>query len=235
MTISSTTSRNDYTGSDAVLIYAYSFRIFSDTDLRVTVRKISTGVETTLTKTTDYTVSGVGSTSGGNATLVNAGQSWLNVDGTLSSAYKLTIRRVRPLTQQTDIRNQGTYFPEIQEDALDHGIMVAQQQQDGIDRSVKLPETLPASSFSAVLPATLPLYPGSAIIVNATGDGFSLGATAADIDRIAGKKTFAEFLASAAAQPTLTRLGYATDLKQVVFYNGGEGGGDPTYPGWTFF
>ena len=53
-TISSTTSRMDYTGNGAVDTYSYSYKIFANTDLLVTVRNTS-DVETTLTLTTDYT------------------------------------------------------------------------------------------------------------------------------------------------------------------------------------
>lgn len=227
MSIASTTSRNDYTGNGSASALPYTFRIFSDTDLRVTVRDINAGVETTLIKGTDYTVDGVGNSGGGNVNLVNSGQAWLSA-GKLATGYKATLRRVRPLTQTTDIRNQGDFFPEIHEDSFDHAVMIAQQHEDTIGRSIKLPETVPSTDFNPTLPATLGLFPGSSIIINATGNGFSLGATSVDIARIAGKDTYANFKAAAAAQPTLTRLGYATDLKQLVFYTSdvtvGDGG-----------
>jgi hypothetical protein len=150
MSIASTTSRNNYTGNGATSVYSYSFRIFAQTDLLVTVSDTS-GNETTLVLTTDYTVSGVGAVAGGAITLVSAGQAWLTA-GNLTTDYTLAIRRVRPLTQSADIRNQGDFYPEGHEDAFDHGIMVAQQQQDEIDRSVKVPETVDPGSFSAELP-----------------------------------------------------------------------------------
>jgi hypothetical protein len=141
MSIQSSTNRNDYTGSGSTDTYAYSFKIFADTDLVVTKRLISTGVETTLTLTTDYTVTGVGDTSGGSIVLVA---------GNLASTYHLTIRRVRPLTQTLDIRNQGDYFPERTEDAFDKAAMVDQQQQDELDRSSNLTETIAASRMASI-------------------------------------------------------------------------------------
>ena len=142
MTLSSATSRVSYTGNGAVDTYAYTFKIFSEDDLLVTVRDTN-GVETTLTIDTDYTVSGVGSVSGGNVVLVNSAQAWLDGDGDLKSSYVITIRRVRDLIQQTDIRNQGAFYPEIHEDQFDILTMQDQQQQDEIYRSVKLPEPTP--------------------------------------------------------------------------------------------
>lgn len=150
MAISSTSSRNDYTGTSSLSVYAYSFRILLNTHLLVTVRSPA-GVESTLTLTTDYTVSGVLAANGGNVTLVNASQAWLTA-GTLTTGWTLTIRRVLPLTQTTDIRNQGDFFPETHENEFDRHVMVAQQQQDEIDRSLTLPETEPGSAAATTLP-----------------------------------------------------------------------------------
>lgn len=131
MSISSLTNRNDYVGNNSTDEYDYTFRILSASDLRVTVRDTD-DIEDTLVLNTDYTVDGVGEEGGGTVTLTA---------GNLATGYALTIRRVRPLKQETDIRNQGPYFPETVEDAFDHTIMVAQQLQDQIDRCVKLQET----------------------------------------------------------------------------------------------
>jgi microcystin-dependent protein len=152
MTVTSTTARDDFVGNGATSVYSYNFRILANTDLLVTVADTS-NVETTLTLTTDYTVSGVGDDSGGNVTLVSAGQAWLDTDGDLLTDYALTIRRVRPVTQTTDIRTQGPYRPDVVEDSLDHGIMVAQQRQDEVDRCLKLPETEAGSAAATVIPA----------------------------------------------------------------------------------
>lgn len=179
-TISSTTSRMDYTGNGAVDTYPYSYKIFANTDLRVTV-KDTDDVETTLTLATDYTVTGVGRSSGGNVVLVNSAQDWLDGDGDLLSGYILTIRRVRPIKQLTDIRNQGAFYPEVHEDTFDSLVMIGQQQQDEIDRSMKLSETSDPDDFSTVMPSTLVGNPGASIIVNDTGDGFTDGPTAEDI------------------------------------------------------
>lgn len=197
-TVSSTSSRMDYTGNGAVDTYSYNFRIFANTDLLVTVRDTS-DVETTLTLTTDYTVTGVGSSSGGNVVLVNSAQAWLDGDGDLKSGYALTIRRVRPLTQLTDIRNQGNFYPETHEDTFDHLVMVDQQQQDELDRSMKLPETIDPSTFDTNLPADLVGNIGVSIIVNDAGDGFSAGPTADEITAAQTNATAAAASASAAA------------------------------------
>lgn len=217
MALTSTTNRNDYVGNGATSVYSYTFRIFVNTDLRVTVRNTANGTETQLILTTDYTVSGVGDVGGGSITLVNAGQAWLS-SGNLATGYELTIRRVRPLTQTTDIRNQGDFFPESHEDEFDRGVMVAQQQQDEIDRAVKLPETLTSADFDPKLPATI-AQADKTLITNSAGTGWALGASATvDVARMFTSGTDAELRALAAAAPTLQRWGWATDTRLLMFY-----------------
>lgn len=214
-TISSTTSRMDYTGNGAVDTYSYGYKIFANTDLLVTVRDTD-DVETTLTLTTDYTVTGVGRTSG-NVVLVNSAQAWLDADGDLKSNYILTIRRVRPIKQLTDIRNQGAFYPETHENAFDHLVMIDQQQQDEIDRSMKLSETTDPADFDTMLPVDLIGNPGASIIVNATGDGFTSGPDADDISGAADSATAAAASAtSAASQVTLAAAQVTLAAGQVT-------------------
>jgi len=118
------------------------------TDVKVTVRLISTGVETTLVKDTDYSVDTVQA----EITLIDAGQAWL-ITGFLRSTYAMTLRRVRDVTQETDVRNQGDFFPEAHENAFDHEIMVAQQLTDELARSIHLPVTEAGSEALTTLPA----------------------------------------------------------------------------------
>lgn len=142
MSLGSATSRNNYTGDGATKVFDYTFKIFLSSDLLVTVKDTADpAVETTLTLNTDYTVSGVNEAGGGSITLVDSGQSWLDAGGDLLTNYVISIRRVVELTQGTDIRNQGDFFPEAHEDEFDRSRMIDQQQQDEIDRSVKFSET----------------------------------------------------------------------------------------------
>ena len=64
MTVLSSTNRNDYIGANSVGPFAYTFKIFADTDLVVTTRDLS-GNETTLVLNSDYTVTGAGVSTGG--------------------------------------------------------------------------------------------------------------------------------------------------------------------------
>lgn len=173
MTITSSVDRNDYIGNGATAIYPYGFKIFAETDLLVTKRDTA-NAETTLAINTDYTVSGVGVKSGGNVTLTA---------GSLPASYSLTIRRVRPLTQETDIRNQGDFYPEIHEDVFDGLVMIDQQQQEEIDRSLKIPETVTGISINLPVPEALKMFrwnSNGTALENVTPADISSSVTAVD-------------------------------------------------------
>lgn len=191
MALASTVSRWTYTGNNSVSVFDYTARIVAASDLVVTVRNISSGAETPLVITTDYTVTGVGNEAGGSITLVA---------GALSSAYKLVIRRVRPITQATRIRNQTEYYAETHENQFDIFIMVDQQQQDALDRSVALPETLISSDFDPTLPSDIVGKASALPILNDAGDGWALAADWPTVNDIYQAASDADDSAEAAAE-----------------------------------
>lgn len=218
MSLSSTTSRNGYTGNGNVDTYSYTFRIFDEDDLVVTVRDTA-GVETTLTKTTHYTVSGVGDVGGGSVALVAGAFDWLDAGNDLESGYILTIRRVVGLTQVTDIRNQGDFYPEVHEDQFDKLTMIDQQQQDELDRSITLPETVSGADFDPSLPGDILDSADKVPLVNATGDGFADAAdwpTATAINGAAASAAAASASATDASQHATTAQRWAKETASTV-------------------
>ena len=133
MTIPSENYRNDYPGDGSNDTFSYTFKITSESDIKVSQRDTD-DVETELTLNVDYTVTGVGALNGGSIVLTA---------GNLTADYQLTIRRDSDLTQLTDVRNQGDFYPEVHEDTFDHLASVDLTQQSEIDRSVKVSETYP--------------------------------------------------------------------------------------------
>ncbi len=129
MTITSTSSKITYTGSGTTGPFTYNFKIFEDTDLEVTKYTIADGTSVVLALTTDYTVTGAGDAAGGTVTLV----------ATLSSSYKLIIRRLLPITQEIDYIANDPFPAATHEEALDRSTMINQQQQEQIDRAVLVP------------------------------------------------------------------------------------------------
>lgn len=143
MSFSTLTRRNAYTGDGTTTVFPYTFKIFAPTYLRVVRRTLIAGVATEVTAVngTDYTVSGVGISSGGNVTFTTAP---LNGD-------VVVILGAQPLSQDMSIRNQDAYFPATIEDGADQSRMIDQQLQEVLQRAVKVPATTP-SSFNPHMP-----------------------------------------------------------------------------------
>jgi len=132
MTVSSTTTKNSYSGNGSTTVFAYGFKIFDDADLQVIIRS-STGTETTKTLTTHYTVSGAGDASGGNVTFTTG--------NTPASGETVVIRRNLTQTQSTDYVANDPFPAESHEDALDRLTFIAQGIQEELDRTFKISKT----------------------------------------------------------------------------------------------
>lgn len=143
MTVSSTTTKNSYSGDGSTTTFAYAFKIFADADLTVILRSAA-GTETVQTLTTNYTVTNAGNASGGNVVFVTAPASGVTV----------VIRRNMAQTQSTDYTANDPFPAESHEDALDRLTFIAQQQQEEIDRSIKLSRTNTMTSTEFTVGAT---------------------------------------------------------------------------------
>ena len=126
MTISTTINKVSYSGNGATTTFAYTFKVFSGTDLKVYIRDAS-GTETLQTITTHYTVSNVGNASGGNVDFVTPP----------SGTDKVIIQRVLPLTQTFDYVLNDPFPSDSHEDGLDKLTLQIQQVQEEVDRSIK--------------------------------------------------------------------------------------------------
>ncbi|MCA3247394.1 MAG: hypothetical protein ING29_13055 [Azospirillum sp.] len=128
MTVASATAKSGpYTGNGSQTVFAYGFKVFANTELRV-IRTSIAGADTILTLATDYTVSGVGADGGGNVTCTTAP----------ATGEKITILRNVPLTQLTDLRQQGGFYPEVHERVFDRLAMAVQQVNEKVERSIKV-------------------------------------------------------------------------------------------------
>ncbi len=129
MTVSSQISRSGpYLGNGVTTVFDYDFLIVSPDHLEV-IRANPAGVETVLTIGADYTVSGVGNQGGGSISLTS----------TPAAGYTITILRNVPFTQETDLENQGSYYPETIEAAFDLAAMRDQQIAEKLDRAILVP------------------------------------------------------------------------------------------------
>jgi hypothetical protein len=143
MTVSSTTTKNSYSGNGSTTTFAYGFKIFADADLTVILRS-STGVETVQSLTTNYTVTNAGNASGGNVVFGSAPASGVTV----------VIRRNMALTQSTDYVANDPFPAATHEDALDRLTFISQQMQEEVDRTIKLSRTNTMTSTEFTVGAT---------------------------------------------------------------------------------
>lgn len=132
MTISTTTIKNSYSGNGSTSAFTYTFKITDDDDIQVIIRS-STGTETVKTKTTHYTVSGVGSAGGGTITFT-AG----NIP---TNTQTVILRRSTPQTQELDLIENSDLPSDSLENSYDKLTSIAQELQEQIDRSIKLSRT----------------------------------------------------------------------------------------------
>ncbi|HHN9748955.1 TPA: hypothetical protein ACP7RS_000920 [Escherichia coli] len=116
MTVSTEVDHNEYTGNGVTTSFPYTFRVFNKSDLVVQVIDLDDNI-TVLALDTDYTVTGAGGYTGGNVILTTA----------LENGFRISIARELPVTQETDLRNQGKFFAEVHEDAFDKLTMLIQQ------------------------------------------------------------------------------------------------------------
>jgi hypothetical protein len=167
MTVETPTKEVTVSGNDSATTFSFSdLVIYDNTQLTVTHVVVATGVETTLVLTTDYTVTVAAYPGTGSISFPAGGSAF----STLATGENLVIKRVMPLEQATNLENQGGYFPETQEAMADKSTMIALQQQEELDRAIKVPltnTTITNAEISGLLPAN------GYVVVNGDGDGFT--------------------------------------------------------------
>jgi microcystin-dependent protein len=128
MTIPAQTPRSGpYSGNGSTTAFGYGFLVKLDTEIVVTVADAA-GAETIKTLTTDYTVSGVGNSAGGDITFVTAP----------ISTEEVVVTRTIAMTQATDLQNRKSVVPQVLEDAYDKLTRITQDHKEQIDRSIKV-------------------------------------------------------------------------------------------------
>jgi len=148
MTISSESYIKTYSGNGSTTVFAYNFKINDESHLEVIIADDEDN-QTTLTLTTHYTVSGVGEDSGGNVTVGDISSITGEAGTELPSGWTISISRVVPLKQLTDLENQGGFYASTHEDAFDYLTMITHQLQEQLDRCLTVSKTsgLTGSSY----------------------------------------------------------------------------------------
>ena len=130
-TVSSEINRVNYTCNGTTTVYNYTFKIYEDNDVLV-AKKDASGIQTNLILNSDYTVTGAGSASG---TVV------LTAGSKCASGYTLSLLRNVEFTQETDYVEGDTFPADSHETALDKITILAQQNAEELNRTLKVQES----------------------------------------------------------------------------------------------
>lgn len=167
MTVPASDRRNGpYIGTGLIVPFSFTFKVFEEEDLLVVRALLSTGVTTDLVLNSDYRVvlNVDQETSPGGVVYYQVA----SVDAALPITNSLTIVGNLPYTQPVDITNQGGFYPQVIEDALDRTVMLVQQLGDAVSRSLQL-NVATDPDASVVLPV-----PTASNLLGWSADGLSL-------------------------------------------------------------
>jgi hypothetical protein len=156
MTVASSINRVTYSGNGATTAFSFPYLFFADGDLLV-ISVDAAGVETTKALTTDYTVSGAGDDAGGTVTMLTAP----------AASTQLVIYRQVDYVQELDLVENDRLPAESLEKALDLMVMMGQQLNEQLDRTLRFPIG-DSVSLSAELPPAVDRA-SKALIFDANG------------------------------------------------------------------
>lgn len=128
MTLETTVSKAVYTGNGATTEFPFSFKVWDEDQILVSV----TDTQGYVQETGEYSVTL--STGGGTVSYLHAG-------APLPSGWKLALTRDMPFTQEDDYITGTRFDPEVIETALDKATAERQQLREQLQRAVILPPT----------------------------------------------------------------------------------------------
>ena len=160
MTVAAQNSFIAYTGNGATSAYSWPYKLFQASDLKVYTVVIATGVETLQTSggagTYDYTINGALDT--------------VTLNNNLPATHKLFLTRVQELSQPTDYIEGDAFPAAAHEDTLDKIVLQIQQQQEQLNRSIKLSQSNSGSTIISSIPAD---RSGKALTFDSSGNAIA--------------------------------------------------------------
>jgi hypothetical protein len=157
-TVPSDQSRVGYSTNGSTTVFSVPFVFFDNTDLEVILVNNTTAVETVLTLTTNYTVTGGAGTTGSLTTV-----------STYASGSTLVIQREIPYTQEIDYEPNDGFPADVNEEGLDRATMQVQQVRRRARQTPQLPATYDPESGDISFP--LPVS-GKVLAGNSDEDGW---------------------------------------------------------------
>ena len=139
MTLTATTTYNSFSGNGSTTQFSYTFRCYDESELTVKERIDATGVVTTKTLTTDYTVTEASDYDGGTVTMGTAP----------ASGVTLYIISNADSTQETDLVASGAIAAETLETRLDRIQVQINEINAVLNRCLKVPDTENSATVEA--------------------------------------------------------------------------------------
>jgi hypothetical protein len=167
-----------YNGNGVTVAFDYDFPITEDGEISV-VRQNADLTEDTLALTTDYTVSGAGSPTGGVVTLVDPAD--------LPTGSKLILLLNMDFSQSTDYSNQGRISLSLLEVSLDRLTLALRQLREEALRSVTVDAfgTVDIATLRANIATLGPIYAEIVAVAGVTADVTTVAGIAADVSDVA--------------------------------------------------
>lgn len=162
-TVSSTTTRVNYTCNGVTTVFSYPFLFQKNADLKVWSYDPVTGNQAAFVLTTDYTVTGAGLSGGGNVTMNVAPANGLN----------LVVYNDPTLTQDLSMSDSGPFSAKQIELRLDKAILAMQRLSNQTARTIHLRDG-DNSGFDPTMPTTITA--GGVFIADPTGKFLIMGA-----------------------------------------------------------
>ncbi len=200
MAVQDNGTRIQYTATASQTVFPYPFEILDEDDITVVQNS------TTLSKTTHYTVSGVGSDTGGNITFVTGA----------TSGDVITIYRSMALSRVTNYQANAAFLESEVDADFDRLWMAMQQNESDVTRAIRASQTdsiLNSTNTELAIPAT---RAGKVLGFDSTGALSYYASTVASADFIQVTTTAAM---AALASPTVG------DVVQTTEFSTGNGGG----------
>jgi microcystin-dependent protein len=135
MAISTTTNKRQYACNGSTTQFDLDIKIFDEDDITVYIKNITTGAQTILTQTTEYTVDAISGDYENGARITTV--------ATYSSDYQITLIRTVANTQGLDLVEGGDLPAMGLENALDRTVMQVQQLDEKFGRTITAPVTDP--------------------------------------------------------------------------------------------
>jgi len=207
MTISAQTNRRSFTGSGTSGPFSYPYALMAKADLVVQKVVNATGVATTLTLDTDYTLAGTADSVGRYPSGVD-----ITTSAVVASGYTLIAYGDPSLTQGLDLVENDPLPVEEIEKALDRLTLIARRLKDRLDRSLVLSDS---DTSSATLTLPTPVA-GELLGWNSAANALT-SYSAADVDLTLVSAFIATLLDDADAAAARTTLGA---MQQVLTTRG---------------